>query len=203
MKHLILSLSLLMVSTLIWAQTENTAASAPKMSDEEAAMMKAYDDYARPGTEHAMMAKDDGWWSEEITMWMAPGAPPTKNSAKAHNIMILGGRYQQSTHTGTFNNMPFEGISTLAFDNAKKMYISTWIDNMGTGIMVMEGKPAAKGEVMHMHGKQVDPVSGKEIDVREELTFNEDGSQKMKMFLTPVNGKEYQTMEIVLRRMTK
>jgi hypothetical protein len=35
--------------------------------------------------------------------------------------------------------MPFEGISTLGYDNAKKTFFSTWIDNMGTGMMVMEG----------------------------------------------------------------
>lgn len=27
--------------------------------------------------------------------------------------------------------MPFEGISTLGYDNAKKTFFSTWIDNMG------------------------------------------------------------------------
>jgi len=56
---------------------------------------------------------------------------------------------------------------------------------------------------MHIHGKQVDPVTGKDMDVREELTFMEDGTQKMKMFMTPIGGKEYQTMEIVLTKMAR
>jgi Protein of unknown function (DUF1579) len=46
--------------------------------------------------------------------------------------MILGGRYQQSTTKGSFNNMPFEGISLLGYDNAKKVFMNSWVDNMGT-----------------------------------------------------------------------
>lgn len=53
--------------------------------------------------------------------------------------MILGGRYQQSMHTGSFNGMPFEGISLVGYDNTKKVFMSSWADNMGTGSMYMEG----------------------------------------------------------------
>jgi hypothetical protein len=52
--------------------------------------------------------------------YMAPDTPSQKNTATCVNKMILGGRYQSSTHTGSFNGMPFEGISTLGYDNAKK-----------------------------------------------------------------------------------
>ncbi|HMT27935.1 MAG TPA: DUF1579 domain-containing protein [Bacteroidia bacterium] len=203
MKKLIFTALSALIMQGAYAQTEKATTISAPMSEEEAKMMKAYEEYAKPGPQHAMMAKDDGYWSEEITMWMAPGAPPTVSTAKVVNSMILGGRYQQSTHSGSFNDMPFEGISTLAYDNAKKMFISTWIDNMGTGIMIMEGKPVEQGKTMHMKGKQVDPVTGKDMDVREEITFTDDGTQKMKMFMTPVGGKEYQTMEIVLTRMKK
>ena len=131
---------------------------------------------------------------------MAPGAPPSQNKSMVRNSMLFDGRYQQSMHTGKFDGILFEGISTLAYDNAKKSYISTWIDNMGTGIMVMEGKPSAKGKTLHMQGKMVDPVTGKDMDVREEITFVDADTQIMKMFLTPIDGKEFQTMEIVMKR---
>ena len=35
--------------------------------------------------------------------------------------------------------MPFQGMSTMAYDNGKKTFMSTWIDNMGTGILETEG----------------------------------------------------------------
>jgi hypothetical protein len=96
--------------------------------------------------------------------------------------------------------MPFEGISTTGYDNAKKTFVSTWVDNMGTGIMIMEGKWDEKTKTLHLKGKQTDPTTGKEMDVRETFTVIDDNTQKMEMFMTPAGGKEYKNMEIVFTR---
>src|SRR5205085_3415920 len=112
---------------------------APEPPMDSADMMKAWQSYMTPGEEHKMLAKSNGTWNEEITVWMSPDAPPQKNTATAENKMIMNGRYQYTTHKGNFMGMPFEGISTTGYDNARKVYVSTWIDNMGSGIMNMEG----------------------------------------------------------------
>lgn len=164
------------------------------------AEMKAWMDYMTPGDIHKEMAKWDGEWNEDITMWMAPDTPPQKSKASCVNKMILGGRYQSSTHTGSFNGMPFEGISTTGFDNAKKIFVSTWMDNMGTGIMVMEGAWDDKTKTLNLKGKQTDPTTGKEMNVREIFTVVDDNTQKMEMFMTPSGGKEFKSMEIVFTR---
>lgn len=70
-------------------------------ADEDAAM-KAWVMYMTPGDVHKLLAKGDGDWNEEITLWMAPGAPPQKSTATVTNKMILGGRYQESKHMGNF-----------------------------------------------------------------------------------------------------
>lgn len=184
---------------LMLAAVLTTAAYAGLNAQTEAEM-KAWMEYMTPGDFHKEMAKWDGEWNEEITMWMAPGAPPQKNTASCVNKMILGGRYQLSTHTGSFNGMPFEGISTTAYDNAKKAVVSTWIDNMGTGIMTLEGKWDAGSKVLELKGKQLDPSSGKEMTVRETFTIVDDNTQKMEMFMTPAGGQEYKNMEIVFTR---
>jgi Protein of unknown function (DUF1579) len=162
--------------------------------------MKAWMEYMTPGDVHKMLAKSDGEWNEEISMWMAPGAPPQKSNATCVNKMILGGRYQSSTHTGSFSGMPFEGISTVAYDNAKKKFITTWIDNMGTGIMVMEGSWDEKTKTLHTKGKQTDPMSGKDMDVRETFQIIDDNTQKIEMFMTNAGAKEFKSMEILLTR---
>jgi hypothetical protein len=164
------------------------------------AEMKAWMEYMTPGDVHKMLAKSDGEWNEDISMWMAPGAPVQKSTAICMNKMILGGRYQSSTHTGSFSGMPFEGISTVAYDNAKKSFITTWVDNMGTGIMVLEGKWEDKTKTLNLNGKQTDPTTGKELMVRETFQIIDDDKQKMEMFMTPAGGKEYKSMEIVLTR---
>jgi len=170
------------------------------LSAQSEAEMKAWMEYMTPGDIHKMLAKSDGEWNEDISMWMAPGAPVQKSTSTCINKMILGGRYQSSTHTGSFNGMPFEGISTVAFDNAKKTFTTTWIDNMGTGIMVMEGKWDDKTKTLNTKGKQTDPMTGKDMIVRETFQIIDDDTQKMEMFMTPAGGKEYKSMEMILTR---
>src|SRR5664279_382053 len=135
------------------------------------AAMKAWQNYMTPGDIHKMLAASDGTWNEDITMWMAPGAPPAKSVATAENKMILGGRYQQSTTKGTFNGMPFEGISTLGYDNAKKIFVNSWVDNMGTGIMQLQGPWDPATKTVNLKGTSVDPTTGKDMNVRETITL--------------------------------
>lgn len=167
-------------------------------TDQDAAM-KAWMSYMTPGDVHKMLAKDDGEWNEDITLWMAPGAPPTKSTATASNKMIMGGRYQESKHTGNFMGMPFEGYSLVGYDNAKKIFVSSWVDNMGTGIMVMEGKWDDKTKTIHFTGKTTDPSTGKDIPVRETFTLIDSNKQKLEMFMTQ-DGKEFKNMEIIFTR---
>lgn len=162
------------------------------------AEMKAWQDYMTPGDVHKMLASSDGTWNEDITMWMDP-AKPTKSTATAENKMILGGRYQQSTHTGTFNGMPFEGFSLIGYDNAKKIFVSSWADNMGTGIMNMEGKWDPATKTINFTGTTVEPATGKDMNVRETFSIIDNNTQKMEMFMTN-DGKESKTMEIKFTR---
>jgi hypothetical protein len=117
--------------------------------------------------------------------------------------MILGGRYQESKHIGTFDGKPFEGFSTLGYDNAKKTFQSTWIDNMGTGTMFMEGTWDESTKTIHFKGKCVDPMSGQDMAVREEYTIIDDNTQKMEMFMTMPGQPEMKSMEIILKREVK
>ncbi len=167
---------------------------------DSAAMMKAWMDYATPGDMHAMLAKFDGEWNGDMTMWMAPDAPPEKSTGVSVNKMILGGRYQESKHTGTFGGMPFEGVGTLAYDNTKKKFINTWIDNFGSGIMVMEGTWDTANYTMHLSGKQVDPVSGQDFEVRQIFKIIDDNTQLMEMFSKYPSAPEYKSLEIKFTR---
>lgn len=163
------------------------------------AMMKAWQAYMTPGDVHKMIAKSDGTWNSDVTVWMTPGAPPEKSKSVCENKMILGGRYQESTHKGTMMGMPFEGMNLLGYDNAKKIFTSTWIDNMGTGTMVMEGTWDPATKTINFKGKSVDPTTGKDMDIREVFTLVDDNNQVMEMYCTN-DGKEMKTMEIKFSR---
>ena len=88
----------------------------------------------------------------------------------------------------------------FTYDNAKKAFFNTWIDNMGTGMMTMEGQYNEATKSIEMSGKEVDPVSGKELKVREVIKFIDNDNHTLEMYMTPLVGKEYKNMEIKLTR---
>ncbi|MDB5210043.1 MAG: hypothetical protein JWQ30_870, partial [Sediminibacterium sp.] len=118
--------------------SDTTATATTAKSDEwvpvdSATAMKTMMEAGTPGKEQAMLAKSNGVWKAETTMWMSPDAPPMKSNGTATNKMIMGGRYQQMAFKGDMMGQPFEGLGTTGYDNARKVWTSTWIDNMGTG----------------------------------------------------------------------
>lgn len=163
-------------------------------------MQKAWEAYMTPGDMHKLLAGADGKWNAEMTFWMGPDAqasPPS--NASVESKMVLGGRYQVSEYKGTMMGMPFEGKQTTAYDNAKKKFITTWIDNTGTGMMYMEGSYDAGTKTMTYSGKMTDPSSGKETEMRQVVSMPDDKTQIMEMY-DKKGGKEYKSMEIKLTK---
>lgn len=48
--------------------------------------------------------------------------------------------YRQSVYRSESEGVPFEGAGYIAYDNARKMYIGTGFDNIGSGIEYLEGE---------------------------------------------------------------
>ncbi|MCB0453060.1 MAG: DUF1579 domain-containing protein [Aequorivita sp.] len=172
----------------------------PEAPMDSIAMQKAWEAYMAPGEAHKRMAADEGKWNDELTFWMSPDAPPEKATATDEVKMIMGGRYQESITTGEMMGMPFEGRSTLAYDNVTNEYISTWIDNMGTGLAVMRGKYDEASKSTTLMGTMVDPMSGKEKQMKQVYTFIDDDTRKIEMYETGADGNEVKTMEILMKR---
>lgn len=169
---------------------------------QDADAQKAWMDYMTPGPMHKMMAMGDGDWDTDITLWMAPGTEPMKQIGSCTCKMILDGRFQESRQSGSFGGMKFDGIGLTGFDNAKKVFQSTWMDNMGTGIMVLEGKWDDATRTIHYSGKSVDPSNGNELIIRQVHKWVDDNTQKMEMYMM-MDGKEFKNMEITMTRKKK
>jgi hypothetical protein len=184
----------LLTATLCLLITSNTYA-----QQDSAAMMKAWTEYMTPGPVHQKMAMADGEWTADMTMWEKPDAPPTKTTGACVNKMILGGRYSESRYTANMMGMAFEGIGTLAYDNHRKVFINSWVDNMGTGITLLEGKWDDATKSLELKGTVIDPVTGKDCHMRQVTTWKDKDHQVMEMYRT-TGGKEIKEMEIALTR---
>lgn len=166
-------------------------------SQEEA--MQKWMEYSTPSTMHKMLEQYNGVFNATTTMWMMPGAEPTVSSGTVTNDMAHGDRYQKSMYSASMQGMPFSGESTTAYDNMKKIFINTWIDNMGTGMIYSEGKWNADKKTVTYLGNMSEPMSGQDLKVRQVVTYIDSDNYKMEMYYD-VNGSEFKSMEAVYTR---
>ncbi len=162
--------------------------------------MKAWQDFMTPSENHKMLAKEVGTWEAEVSQWMDPSAPPTK--AKATNVvtMAMNGLYQMGNFTSTMMGMPMMGQSTVGYDNAKKMYVASWIDNLGSGIVRMNGDYDIATKTLTLKGTQTDPMTGKDSDIRQEMKYLNDDTYVLAMYGVGMDGKEMKFMEGTFKR---
>ena len=126
--------------------------------------------------------------------------PVQKTTGTAVNKMIMNGLYQESNHTSLMMGMTFNGKSTVGFDNHRKEFVSTWVDNMGSGIMVMRGPWNEATKTINLKGTMVDPGTKSDTEVRETFKIIDDNTQEMEMFVMTPDGKEFKTMNIKFTR---
>jgi hypothetical protein len=94
--------------------------------------------------------------------------------------------------------VPFKGMGTDGYDNAKKKYVSSWIDNFGTGIMMLEGTydPGTKSVI---YTGEEEPLPGMKIKIREVVKAIDDDHISID-FYEERGGTEVKTMEITSTR---
>ena len=215
MKHLILTAG--MLATLILScndEKKGDEAAATTTKDttatdttakvvaapmDSAAMMKAWQDFAKPGAMHQWMAKFNGKWEADITSYANP-AQPEKSKGMAVYNSSLNGLYQEGKMTGNMMGMPFEGKSVMGYDNSKKLFVSTWIDNVGSGIVYMTGNYDSTTKTLTLKGTQTDPGTGKDSDIREVMKVTDDDNYTMEMYGIGPDGKEAKFMDAVYKR---
>jgi Protein of unknown function (DUF1579) len=172
-----------------------------KMSPEEQAMMAKWMEFATPGEHHKLLAQRVGTWHMKVSQWMAPDAPPVTSEGTSVCTSILDGRYFEDVSTGTFQGMPFHGRGLTGYDNLKKKYLSIWVDNLGTGIMVSEGDYDPKTKSFTFVGSGPDPIAGTYKPMKSVETWVSADESRMEMFGPGPDGKGWsKMMEIVYTR---
>ncbi len=167
---------------------------AQEKQHEMSAADKAWMEYMTPGKMHEHFKSQVGSWTYISTFWMEPNSKtPMVTEGTSEITTIFGGRYLKMTYKGEMMGMPFKGFGLTGYDNAKKVYESIWIDNMGTGIMFMSGN--YKDGKMILIGTSVDPLTKKDVTVKEVNTDIDQNHFKFEMFMVTDEG-EVKTMQI-------
>jgi len=186
---------------------DKPAAGQPNESEMMAMMMEL----AKPGENHKVLARGVGTWTYAVKMWMNPdpNAAPMESSGTTVAREVLGGRYIITEHTGKMQmpgadgkmmDIEFKGMSTEGYDNVKKKFVATWIDNMGTGIASLEGTYDA-GTKSLTYMAELEMMPGMKTKVREVIKIKDNDHRVMEWY-EDRGGTEVKTMEITYTRKT-
>ena len=158
---------------------------------------------AQPTPHHKLLSKDAGTWDASIKMW-TPGSntEPMVSKGVETNTM-LGGFWLVTEFKGEFGGQTFEGRGQLGYDTSKGKYVSTWIDTMGTEIMIMEGDFDEKTSTLTLTGKG--SHEGKPYEGKEVTEHKGDDTRVFTMFMKSAETKDelVKVMEITYTRRSK
>ena len=168
-------------------------------------MMKQMMELSKLNENHKLLSSLDGNWDYSIKFWMNPdpNAKPQESKGTATRKSIMGGRYftmdvsgkmQMPGEDGKMKDMMFKGMGIEGYDNVKKKFVASWIDNMGTGIEFSEGTydPATKS---FTYTSEIEMMPGMKTKVREVVKVV-DESHMMLEWYENQGGQEKKTMEI-------
>ncbi len=175
-----------------WSQ-EKKAAPAGAPSDDP--MMAKMMEFGTPGAAHKVLDMKVGKWTVKGKM-MTPGQPATEFTGTGETKWIMDGRFLQDTVTGDFMGMQMQGIGTTGYDNMKKKYVSSWIDNMGTGIYYAEGTYDAATKTFTHMGESPDVMAGKYVKCRSVEKWTDNDHWTAQSYKTGADGKEFVEMEM-------
>jgi len=201
-----------MLSTMLSLPTLAAEKESPKKDSNkpnEADMMAMMMELAKPGENHKLLEGAVGNWTYTVKWWMSPDAPPSESTGTSTARAVMGGRYVITDHTGKMQmpgpdgkmmDMEFKGMAVEGYDNAKKKFVSSWIDNMGTGIMNSEGTYDADSKTL-TYNAEYEPMPGMKTKVRQLIKITDKDHHTFEFF-EDRGGKEVKTMEINYTRKT-
>src|SRR5216110_2125596 len=172
-------------------------------------MMKQMMELSKLNENHKLLSSLDGNWNYTIKFWMNPdpNAKPQESKGTAVRKSIMNGRFSTLDVTGKMEmpgpdgkkkEMTFKGHGIEGYDNVKKKFVGSWVDNMGTGIMFSEGDydPATK---TFTYTSEIEGVPGMKQKVREVIKIV-DKNHHIFEWYEDRGGQEVKTMEISYTR---
>jgi hypothetical protein len=182
-----------------------TVATSPVAVPNEADMMKQMMDLSKLNENHKLLASLDGTWNYTIKFWMNPdpNAKPEESKGTAVRKSIMDGRYvvmdvtgkmQMPGPDGKMKDVTFKGMGLEGYDNVKKKFIESWVDNMGTGIELAEGT-YDPGTKTFSYTAEIEPMPGAKQQVREVVKLGDKDHMTLEWFENQ-GGQEKKTMEI-------
>lgn len=169
--------------------------------------MKMMVEMAKLNENHKLLATLAGSWDFTVKSWMVPGGAPQESKGTAVRKAIMDGRFftldvsgkmQMPGPDGKMKDFDFKGMGIDGYDNIKKKFVSTWMDNMGTMIMMAEGTYDAATKAF-TYNSELEMMPGQKTKVREVIKIV-DNDHHLFEWYDNSRGTEAKTMEISYTR---
>lgn len=163
-----------------------------------AAMQAAFEAAARPGENHRKLDALIGTWSTKTT-WYCDPTKAQETTGIAVNTWTLGGRFVEQRFFGAMPGTAaaFEGIGLTGFDNVTGKFVGSWLDNLSTTIMPMQG--SMDGKTLTLRGECTMP-GGALMKFRMVHEFTSADRHVAMMFMAMGDQPEAKGAEVVYTR---
>ena len=193
------------------ANTSTSVAAQPSAEDMQK-MMAQMMELSKLNENHKLLASLDGTWNCNVKMWMDgdTSKKPDVSKSTAVRKSIMDGRYVVMDVIGKMDmpgpdgkkkEVTFKGQGTEGYDNVKKKFVGTWMDSMGTGIMMSEGDYDAATKTFTYTG-EFEMMPGMKQKIREVVKITDKDHMDFEYY-EDRGGKEMKTMEINYTRSGK
>ena len=180
-------------------------AAAPAGAPSDAEMMKQMIELSKLNENHKLIGNLAGTWNYTVKFWMTgdPSLKPQESKGVAVRKPIWGGRYytldvsgkmQMPGEDGKMKEVVFKGMGLEGYDNAKKKFVGSWMDNMGTGIMMAEGTYDPATQTFTYTG-EYEQVPGMPQKIRETIKVVDKDHHTFEWYENR-GGNEVKTLEI-------
>ncbi len=131
---------------------------------------------------------------------MVPGTPPETAQGTATIASVLDGRFLKVEFHGTMMGKPCTAIRFDGYDRHRGLYTSTWLDNMVTALMCLNGSSMDDGRTIEYVGEVSDRMaSGKTVKTRTVASCPSDDAMSYAIYQTR-DGKESKVLELSFAR---
>jgi Protein of unknown function (DUF1579) len=149
-----------------------------------------------------LLADLAGTWDFTVKMWMGgdTSKKPDESKGTATRKAIMDGRFfvsdvswkmEMPDPDGKKKQMDFKGMTIEGYDNIKNKFVSTWLDNIATVILLLEGTYDPGGKTFTYNGECV-MMPGVHVRFREVVKvldkdhhamewYDDSGGQEMKL----------------------
>ncbi len=176
------------------------AIGGPKVQNKSDAQ-KAFEPGSGPGTGQKFLARMEGEWTVEKTIFpRTPGAKASKIPGTCNQKMIMDGRFLQSDFTFQSGEKTTTGTGVIGFEAASGIFTSTWFDSRQTKMSIRRSKIPFDGEKIILYGAEW--PDAKEIRKSKTISaFGKDGKAiRHQQFSLAPDGSERLVMQMDLFR---